>query len=162
MPDRQSDRSTVPARKRRMGQRLTRAERELAQAAFLDAFRRNANITAAALAAGIDRSTFYQWQEHDAEFALRYQQAEQAANDLLLAAAWKRAVQGVERPIVSMGKVIYGEDGRPLMIREYSDQVLLRLMSWRIPGFRESSSTTIKILPKTYLDLEADEDGVER
>lgn len=148
-------------RVRRQGQNLTKAERAAAQTRFLETFKLNANITASCQAAGIDRSTFYQWQEHDTEFSLRYQQAESAANDMLLAAAWKRAVQGIEKRVVSMGKVVYGEDGKPLMEREYSDTVLLRLMSWRIPGFRENSGTTIKFLPKAYLDMEKDEDGVE-
>lgn len=150
-----------PRARRRQGQNLTKVERALAQTRFLETFKLNANITASCQAAGIDRSTVYQWQEHDTEFALRYQQAEQAANDMLLAAAWKRGVQGVEKRVVSMGKVVYGDDGKPLLEREYSDTVLLRLMSWRIPGFRENSGTTIKVLPKVYVDMEKDEDGIE-
>lgn len=142
MPEPQHLRKSTRTSIRRNGQRLTKAERVAAQATFLDTFKLNANITAACMQAGIDRSTVYLWQEHDQEFALQYQQAEQIANDMLLAAAWKRGVQGVEKPVVSMGKQVFVE-GKPLMERVYSDTVLLRLMSWRIPGFKEAAGTTI-------------------
>ena len=149
---------------RRRGQRLTKAERRQAQATFLDTFANTANIRLSCDAAHIDRSTFYQWLEHDTDFSVDYHQRELEANDALLAAAWERGVHGIEEPLVSMGQVVYdyepllNEQGSPafdkkgnpimrrlspLTKRVYSDTVLLRLMSWRIPGFRETSNTTI-------------------
>jgi len=132
-------------RKRRRGQRLTAEEKHLAQQKFLDSFKLNANITVACMQAGIDRSQIYRWQEKDQQFSFRFNQAEAEANDMLLAAAWRRGVQGVEKAVVSMGRQVFVEEElpngtkirKPLMEREYSDAVLLRLMSYRIPGFRE-------------------------
>lgn len=134
--------SVTPQRARRSGQRLSAQERKQAQAVFLDSFKLNANVTAACQQAGISRETLYKWLEHDQPFSFRYHQAGEMANDVLLAAAWRRGVQGVEEPVVSMGTQVY-VDGKPLMKRVYSDSVLLRLMSWRIPGFKEASGTTV-------------------
>lgn len=145
MPE-QSYSPTPPSRaikKRRPGQRISKAEREKAQKAFLESFKLNANVTVACTQADISRDTFYKWLEHDQQFSIRYNQASEMANDVLLAAAWRRGVQGVEEPVVSMGTQVY-VDGKPLMKRVYSDTVLLRLMSWRIAGFKEAGpSTTI-------------------
>jgi hypothetical protein len=128
----------LSAKKRRRGQRMTAEERDQAKQKFLDSFKLNANLTLASMQAGVDRSQIYRWQEHDDQFAAAFREAELAANDMLLAAAWQRAVKGVEKPVVSMGKQVY-VDGKPLMERVYSDTVLLRLMSWRIPGFSEKT-----------------------
>jgi hypothetical protein len=140
----------VSQKKRRAGHRMSQAERELAQKQFIESFKLNANITVACSHADISRDTFYQWLEHDQSFSILYNQASEQANDVLLAAAWRRGVQGYEKPVVSMGKQVYVEeelpDGRkirkPLMERVYSDTVLLRLMSYRIPGFKEATSST--------------------
>lgn len=132
--------------KRRPGQKPTPEERKIIQQKFLDSFRLNANITLACKQAGIDRSQVYRWQEKDEEFSFQFKQAEADANDMLLAAAWQRAVRGVEKPVVSMGKQVFVQEDvngrkveKPLMERVYSDTVLLRLMSWRIPGFSEKT-----------------------
>lgn len=133
--------------KRRPGQKPSAEERKAIQQKFLDSFRLNANITLACKQAGIDRSQIYRWQEKDEEFSFQFKQAEADANDMLLAAAWQRAVRGIEKPVVSMGKQVYVEETlpngkkaqKPLMERMYSDTVLLRLMSWRLPGFREKT-----------------------
>ena len=136
--------ATPYTRKRRRGQRLTAEEKHIAMQKFLDSFRLNANVTLACLQAGIDRSQIYRWQEHDNTFAHEFKQAELAANDMLLAAAWQRGVKGVEKPVVSMGKQVYvkGKNGKlePLMERVYSDSLLALLMKARMPEFREKQS----------------------
>ncbi len=58
-----------------------------------------------------------------------------------------------------MGKPVY-VDGKMIIEREYSDTVLLRLMSWRIPGFRESANLNV-ILPKEYVDFDPSKEGSE-
>src|SRR5262249_54296167 len=129
-----------------------------------DSFKLNLNITIACAQAGVSRETFYQWCEHDQEFSFRYNQAGEMANDVLLAAAWRRAVQGTDKHVVSMGKPVFVEkNGKQELLteKEYSDAVLLRLMSWRLPGFRETSNFTLKVTPKEYMNLPED-DGVEQ
>lgn len=130
------DNSTPITRNRRPGQRMTKDEREAAQDKFIKALSMTANIRAACMAAGIDRSLVYYWQEHSEEFSMRFNIANQEANDLLFAAAWERGVKGYDKPVVSMGKQVF-VDGKPLMERVYSDSLLSLLMKARMPEFRD-------------------------
>jgi hypothetical protein len=127
---------------RRYGKRLTSKERAQAQETFLNAYTLNGNIMLSCRRANIDRSTFYQWLEHDQPFSLEYHQAEKDFADLALAEFCKRAMQGYERPVVSMGKIVYqdGKDGKlsqPLMERVVSDNLLAMLIKRHFPEFRE-------------------------
>jgi hypothetical protein len=94
------------------------------------------------MSAGIERRLVYYWQEHDETFALKFQVAEQEANDVIRAELFKRAVQGIEKPVVSMGKVVY-QDGKPLMERVYSDNLLSLLAKARMPEFRDKQSVDL-------------------
>jgi len=44
--------------------------------------------------------------------------AHEDAADRLEQEAWRRAVEGQEEPVVSMGKLVYGEDGKPIAPEE--------------------------------------------
>jgi hypothetical protein len=121
---------------------MSTEERKIAQETFLATFANTANVRASCVAAKISRAILYVWLEKDQAFSILYHQSEQDAIDALLAAAWTRAVNGVPKHIVSMGKQVF-VDGKPLMEREYSDAVLLRLMSWKIPGFREKQQVDV-------------------
>jgi len=123
-------------RQRRQGQTMTDEERKRAQALFLESFRNNANVRLASSKAGIHRSLFYVWLEKDAEFSLEYKSAELDANDVVRAAIYQRAVMGVEEPVVAMGKVMYDKEGHMIMVKRYSDALLMRLASARMPEFR--------------------------
>jgi len=122
------------------GRRLTIDERAGAQQRFLDAFKASGNITAACRIAGIDRRSFYRWKEEDGAFLTAYQYAEEEAMDLLDLSARQRAVCGVERIVVSGGKIVTIPDGnggeKPLIQREYSDAVLLALLRAHHPLYR--------------------------
>jgi hypothetical protein len=131
--------TSSPRRRRRPGQRLTAVEREAAQELFLHAFSNSGNVRAAGRAAGVARSVVYGWMEHDRRFSQDYHQAEEDAADLLEAEAMRRAVAGVEEPVVSMGKLVRGDDGRPLMVRRYSDTLLLGLLRARHPLYRQAA-----------------------
>lgn len=137
----------TPLRARRQGQRLTAEQRKVAQERFLEAFGNTANVRAACLKAGIDRSTVYRWQEVDETFGFRFKQAEAAANDLIRAALWRRGVDGVDRYVISQGKLVYvkNEKGEmvPLKEKEYSDSLLALLAKARMPEFRDKSSVDV-------------------
>lgn len=144
------DNLTPPRAMRRPGQHLCDDEREAIQEKFLQILSRTANIRAACKAAGISRPMVYYWQEHDAEFSMRFNIANQEANDLLLAAAWERSVKGTEKPVVSMGKQVFvtkkvkgKEVEKPLMERVYSDNLLALLMKARMPEFRDKQQVDL-------------------
>ena len=140
---------------------MSATERKQAQEVFLQSFSMTANVRAACMKAGIDRSTVYRWQEHDTEFSVRFKQAELDANDLIRGELFRRAVQGYEKPVVSMGKQVFVEEElpngkkvyKPLMERVYSDNLLSLLAKARMPEFRDKTTITLQELPKEYISL---------
>ncbi len=139
----------IPQRIRRRGQRMTAEEKRVAKETFLQAFSMTANVRAACLKAGIDRSQIYRWQEHDQEFSMKFHIAEQEANDLIRAELFRRAVQGYDKPLVSMGKLIYDDKGNVKTEKVYSDMLLSLLAKARLPEFRD----------KQIIDLNANING---
>jgi hypothetical protein len=87
----------------------------------------------AAGVAGITRARAYQVRKKDLDFAAAWDESEERAADALEAEAWRRAVAGVPEPLVSAGRVMRDEDGQPLAIRRYSDNLLLALLKARRP-----------------------------
>lgn len=100
------------------------------QRAFLIAFAVTANVSRACAAAGVARSTVYAWKAAEGPAGDRYRvaftRARQVAGDVLEAQAWKLAVEGTLRPIVSKGEVV-------TYVREYEPSVLLRLLEAHRP-----------------------------
>jgi len=127
---------TPPRAMRRQGQRFTKEQRVAAQEKFLRTFSMTANVRAACMSVGIDRSTVYAWQEHDPDFSFKFNIASEEANDVIRAELFRRAVQGIDKPVVSMGKMVY-HDGKPLTERVYSDSLLSLLAKSRMPEFRD-------------------------
>ncbi len=172
---------TPNVKMRRQGQRMNAKERRAAQEKFLKSFSMTANVRAACLNAGIDRSMVYYWQEHDTEFSLKFNIANEEANDMIRAALWRRGVEGIQRRVISMGRVVYEEEpvldakgkpvldakgkpvvkqGKPIMEPEYSDSLLALLAKARMPEFREKGLTINNVLPKEY-HFDPNIDGVE-
>ena len=101
--------------------------------AFLQALADTGIVSSAAGVAGITRARVYQVRQQDPAFAVAWDEAEEAAADALEAEAWRRAVVGVPEPLVSAGKVVRDDDGQPLAIRRYSDNLLIALLKARRP-----------------------------
>jgi hypothetical protein len=125
------------------GRKLTRRERIEAQEKFLASFSFNANITMSCKIAEISRETFYGWQSEDQKFAELFRVAEQSANDVIRAEIHRRGVEGYEKPIVSMGRVVKGPDGEPLIERVYSDKLLELLAKARMPEYRDKGQLEV-------------------
>jgi hypothetical protein len=140
----QFDNSSPHTRNRRPGDHMTDEERRNAQDQFLEKFVETANVRAACLHVGIDRSLVYKWKERDEEFMLRFNQATEDANDKIRSEIYRRGIEGVEKPVVSMGKPVFYKK-KMLTVREYSDNLLSLLAKARMPEFRD----------KTHLDVDA-------
>jgi hypothetical protein len=93
--------------------------------AFLAAFRQTGMITAACAVAGVGRSTAYRRRHADEGFALALSDAEEEVTERIEREAFRRAVEGVERPVSIAGE--------REVIREYSDTLLLALLRARKP-----------------------------
>ena len=154
-------------KKRRKGQWMKAEKRIAAQAAFLDAYEHTANVLRAAERAEIDRSLVYYWLEHDERFLFAYNLADAAANAHIEAEIRRRAMEGLEKPLVSAGRVVYVEvkdaDGKrqkiPLMIREYSDTLLIFYAKRRMPEYREKQAFDVNQVGATQ-ELRAVQDAI--
>jgi hypothetical protein len=100
---------------------------------FLDHLAAQGNVTFAGRSAGVSRTRVYGHRKLDPDFAARWEEAEQIAADRLEQEAWRRAVDGCPEPLVSAGRLVCGEDGRPLFVRRYSDPLLALLLKAHRP-----------------------------
>jgi hypothetical protein len=109
---------------------------------FLLRFRQtHGDITRACRYSGIARSTYYNWLKGE-DFAQRFNNAREEIVDALEAEAWRRGVAGVRKPLFYKGKTIKNDNGKDIVIREYSDQLLLALLRANAPEkYREKTET---------------------
>ena len=100
--------------------------------AFLVAYAETGKKGLAAELAGIDRSAIYQpgWRD-DPEFQEALKCAREMAADILEAEAFRRAVEGVERPVGWYKGVAGGT------VREYSDNLLMFQLKMLRPEYRD-------------------------
>jgi hypothetical protein len=113
--------------------RLTSTRRKC----FLESLSETGNVTAAIQIAGTSRTRIYELRKEDSSFAAAWEEAEETAVDRLEAEARRRAVEGVQEPLVSAGKLVRDDDGQPIAIRRYSDNLLSVLLKAHRPPRRE-------------------------
>jgi hypothetical protein len=118
--------------------------------AFLTALRNTGIWTTACEAAGIDRTTPYKRMRVDARFAEACREAQEEAADLLESEARRRAVDGVDVPVIYRGRQSWtwqlpdgtvvpegtaGAEQVPFTVKRYSDPLLMFLLKglrpWR-------------------------------
>ena len=76
-------------------------------------------------------ATIRKWRVEDKEFAEAFSDAESEVTDTLEKEAIRRARNGVLEPVISQGKVVMTDEGRPLQIRRYSDSLMMFLLKGR-------------------------------
>lgn len=97
------------------------------QKAFLSVLSRTGKIGVAAEAAGYTNTRFVRkLRNRDAEFAKKWDDAVDAAGDILEDEAIRRAVDGVEKAVYFQGKIVGYES-------HYSDQMLMFLLKGNRP-----------------------------
>lgn len=113
----------------------TRDAREV----FLDHLRKTSNISQSASIALVERKTVYRWREADPAFAAAWDDAIDEATDMLEAEARRRAIEGDEEYVVSMGQLVKDpKTGEYLTTRKRSDGLMtLLLKAHRPEKFRE-------------------------
>ena len=170
-------------KKRRKGQRMTVEQRDAAQKQFLEVYERTANILTAADEVKIDRSLVYYWQEHDEQFSLAFKIADKAANANIEAEIRRRAMDGVEEPILSQGHVVYEYEpvvdehgdqeyddrgkpkykrGKMLTTRKYSDVLLMFYAKRRMPEYREKQVVDLNTTGGNVKDLQTLHEAIAR
>jgi hypothetical protein len=107
--------------------KLTKARQER----FLEALADTGSVTTAAAVAGTSRTRVYELRKKDTAFAAAWEEAEEIATDMLEEEARRRAIEGIAEPLVIGGKLVRGDDGQPVIVRRYSDNLLLSLLKLR-------------------------------
>lgn len=126
-----------------MAPRITTARR---RRIFLETLRAGGIVTAAAEAAGWSRNAAYHHRKADPTFAEKWDEACEMAADALEAEARRRAVEGVQEPLVARGAPVYRTDPEtgetlrdaegnpvPLTITRYSDRLLEIMLKAKRP-----------------------------
>lgn len=101
------------------------------QRAFLVAFAEHGNIRLACEISQVGRTTVRDWRAADTDFEARYVAARDDAADRLEQEARRRAIEGVDRPLI--GRVDKDEDGIVAYERQYSDRLLITLLQGHRP-----------------------------
>jgi hypothetical protein len=97
---------------------------------FLTALRNSGNVRASCNAADVPRRTAYNHKNKSKEFAADWDEAVEDACDYMEGEAFRRAMQGVEKPVTVAGE--------REIIKDYSDSLLMFLLKAHRPGkFRE-------------------------
>ncbi len=100
--------------------------------AFIEALRATGNVTLAAKYAGRSRNQAYYVRRRSEHFATQWDEALEEGTDLLKAEAWRRAVNGIDKPVYYKGEVVGS-------ITKYSDRLLMFLLKAHDPKFRDGS-----------------------
>jgi hypothetical protein len=109
-----------------------------ARAQFLEELARRGIVSDACKAAGVARRTAYEWRAADTVFAAAWDEALDQAVDTMEREAHRRAVEGVEEPVIGRVErdrdgILTDEDGNPLYIRKYSDSLLTTMLKANRP-----------------------------
>src|SRR5579859_541354 len=134
------------------------AERKSKQEIVLATLGKCGSIKKACEISGVSRATFYRWVETNKVFREAVEEANKEANDTIDDEIVRRAVEGIEEPLVSMGRVVYDEEmvldengnpeldkggypktkrGARIMQKKYSDGLLLSLAKSRMKKYRD-------------------------
>lgn len=126
------------------------------QAAFLTAYALSANLSKAARDAGITRDLHYQWMREDPFYPELFLQSKREAAQSLEDEAVRRGKEGIERPVIYQGERCYEmqekvdpETGEVttekvyLVEREYSDQLLMKVLTKFDPSYRDKSAVEL-------------------
>jgi hypothetical protein len=104
------------------------------QQQFLEYLAETGNVSRAAKLVGSSTARVYAMRHNDPAFRQAWDEAEEIAADRLEAEAWRRAVEGVEEPAVNAGRLVRDEAGNAVMVRRYSDMLLLALLKAHRPA----------------------------
>ena len=113
---------------------MTDAQRTKAQQRFLESFRVIGTISKAAVAAGVSRTTVYNWIRNDSVFQESFEDAEEDVRDAIREEIHRRAIAGVDEPVYQRGMLV----GH---VRKYSDALLIKMAQARLPEYRALTSS---------------------
>lgn len=128
------------------------------QEVFLQVLEDTASPKQAAQVCGISRRLAFEYKQKDLEFRRRWEQSIQIAMDALLEEAYRRAVIGVDEPVIYQGQVSMTRDAltgeeRALTVKKHSDRLLEVMLKFRY-GDQMADRLKVKV-EDTGLDADA-------
>jgi hypothetical protein len=125
----------------------------------------NGNVSKASQAIKRSRNVLYEHKKSDADFAQEWENALEVVYDSMEEEMYRRAVRGVKKPMVSRGQIVKDDNGKPIIITEYSDRLLeFALKGNRPEKFRDrldvnqNISGNLDVNIETTIDLMYDDD----
>jgi hypothetical protein len=106
------------------------------QRLFLEIYAQQANVLLSARAAGIHRSTVYEWLEHDEDFSFAYNLAKEDAKDTLRAEIFRRAHEGWDEEVYQLGNFAG-------TVHKYSDTLLIFHAKMLMPEYRDKQQVDV-------------------
>jgi hypothetical protein len=119
--------------------------------AFMRALGETASPKRACAAAGVSSNVAYALRRDDLAFAVRWDAQVEMAMENLIGESYRRAVEGVSRPMVQGGHLVKDDDGNVVQVVEFSDRLMEVLLKWRWP---EQLSNRVKLEIEGPLSLE--------
>ncbi len=108
-------------------------------------------VAAACEAANVGRTTAYRNRQEDEDFALAWADIEERSTERMEREAYRRAVEGVDKPMVSAGKMV-------TTVKEYSDTLLIFMLKSRRP---ETYRDNVKVEHSGSLKSEVELVGID-
>jgi len=133
------------------------AIRHIKKRAFISAFARCGYVNQAAKVANIHRDTHYAWLVSDPEYAEAFEGAKQEYIGLLEAECDRRAVTGVDEPLVHQGQFTKDENGKVLTRKKYSDILLMFRIKKLDPSYRDGQQINITQNQAQQVNVSLDE-----
>ena len=133
------------------GRAVTEGSKDRSRDAFLAKLSAGYSVKAAVAESAMSRAWFYRERFNDLAFAEAWDAALEDGTDTLEDEARRRAHDGVEELIVTMGKIARDEAGNALTVRRYSDSLLTLLLKARRPDkFKDRSAVENKVEARLY------------
>ena len=107
---------------------MSRAPAIIWRPAYLSSLAKNGNKALSAKDAGVTMSAVRMARNRSKDFRAQETEALEQAKGLLEGEAYRRAVLGVNEPVFYQGKQAVDDDGRPITVKKYSDQLLATLL----------------------------------
>ena len=114
------------------------------QAEFLYVFERIGFIQTSFDIVGVNPMAVRTCRINNPIFAALFEEAFQRYNDGIVKEVHRRAVEGIERPMIYDGKLVKDDDGIVVKERHYSDQLLMKLWQYRDPQAMDKTLVSIE------------------
>ena len=128
------------------------------QRRFLEHLAETGNVSRSVKLVGTSATRVYALRHNDPAFRQAWDEAEEVAGGRLEAEAWRRAVDGFDEPVVSAGKLVRDENDNPVMLRRYSDTLLIALLKAHRPqkfDRRAPAATNVLVAGNAGRDIRA-------